>query len=83
MDKNVKILGHKTCRKYFRVFFQKDRKTVHFFNNKGVMNNLKAASLNSIVLCFQSDFAFHMAIDLYPCSEGTTHSTKVISSPGL
>jgi hypothetical protein len=45
------------------------------------MNNLKAASLNSVVLCFQSDFVFHITIDCYPCSEGATQNTKVTLSP--
>lgn len=63
----------------FQCSFKKIGK-LHFFNNKGVMNNLKAASLNSVVLCIQSDFAFHMTVDLYPCNEGTMQS-KVTSSP--
>lgn len=47
------------------------------------MDSAKAASLKSTAFCFQKDFVFHITIDFYLGSEGTTYNTKVISSPDL
>lgn len=78
--RNIRIHGHRICRKCCYVL-QKKREIINSLNNQDVMNSLKAASLRSTALKPPKILHFHITIDLYLYSEGSEHNTKVISSP--